>query len=185
VTPPIWRIHRHIGMGGDQLVAAVAGDDVEEAHGGSIREAEKRLYGQLVGEVCAFEGAADLIARLADRGHEVVLASSAKEDEVERYIELLGAGEQISSFTTSDDVERTKPEPDLIAAAIDKAEGSDAVMVGDSTWDIEAAERAGIPTVAVLTGGFSAAELTEAGAVVVFESLRELLGEIGSTPLGD
>ena len=185
VTPPIWRVHRHIGMGGDQLVAAVAGDEVEEAHGESIREAEKRLYGELVGEVCAFEGASDLIARLADRGHEVVLASSAKEDEVERYVELLGAGEQISSFTTSDDVERTKPEPDLIAAAIDRAEGSDAVMVGDSTWDIEAAERAGIPTVAVLTGGFSAAELTEAGAVAVFESLPELLGEIGSTPLGD
>ena len=185
VTPPIWRIHRHIGMGGDQLVVAVAGDEVEDAHGESIREAEKRLYGELVGEVCAFEGASDLIVRLADRGHEVVLASSAKEDEVERYVELLGAGEQISSFTTSDDVERTKPEPDLIAAAIDRAEGSDAVMVGDSTWDIEAAERAGIPTVAVLTGGFSAAELTEAGAVAVFESLPELLGEIGSTPLGD
>ena len=185
VTPPIWRIHRHIGMGGDQLVVAVAGDEVEEAHGESIREAEKRLYGELVGEVCAFEGASGLIARLADRGHEVVLASSAKEDEVERYVELLGAGEQISSFTTSDDVERTKPEPDLIAAAIARAEGSDAVMVGDSTWDIEAAERAGIPTVAVLTGGFSAAELTEAGAVAVFESLPELLGEIGSTPLGD
>ena len=185
VTPPIWRVHRHIGMGGDQLVVAVAGDEVEDAHGESIREAEKRLYGELVGQVCAFEGASDLIARLADRGHEVVLASSAKEDEVERYVELLGAGEQISSFTTSDDVERTKPEPDLIAAAIDRAEGSDAVMVGDSTWDIEAAERAGIPTVAVLTGGFSAAELTEAGAVAVFESLPELLGEIGSTPLGD
>ena len=185
VTPPIWRIHRHIGMGGDQLVAAVAGDEVEEAHGESLREAEKRLYAELVDEVCAFEGAAELIASLADRGNEVVLASSAKEDEVEHYIELLGAGEQISSFTTSDDVERTKPEPDLIAAAIDKAEGSDAVMVGDSTWDIEAAERAGIPTMAVLTGGFSAAELTEAGAVAVFESLPELLGEIGSTPLGD
>lgn len=185
VTPPIWRIHRHIGMGGDQLVSAVAGEEVEEAHGESLRDAEKRLYSELVDEVCAFEGAAELISRLAERGHEVVLASSAKEDEVERYIELLDAGDEISSFTTSDDVERTKPEPDLIAAAIDKAERSDAVMVGDSTWDIEAADRAGVPTVAVLTGGFSAAELTDAGAVAVFESLPELIAEIDSTPLGD
>jgi HAD superfamily hydrolase (TIGR01549 family) len=185
VTPPIWRIHRHIGMGGDQLVAAVAGDGVEEAHGESLRDAEKRHYEELVGEVCAFAGAADLLTGLAGRGHEVVLASSAKDDEVERYIELLGGGDGISSFTTSADVERTKPEPDLIAAALEKADGSEAVMVGDSTWDIEAAERAGIPTVAVLTGGFSAAELTEAGAVAVFESLPELVAGIGSTPLGD
>ena len=185
VTPAIWRIHRHIGMGGDQLVSAVAGEEVEEAHGESLRDAEKRLYSELVGEVCAFDGAAELISRLAERGHEVVLASSAKEDEVEHYIELLDAGDEISSFTTSDDVERTKPEPDLIAAAIDKAEGSDAVMVGDSTWDIEAADRADVPTVAVLTGGFSAAELTDAGAVAVFESLPELIAGIDSTPLGD
>lgn len=185
VTPPIWRIHRHIGMGGDQLVAAVAGEDVEERHGDSLRDAEKRLYAELVGEVCAFDGAAELISRLAASGSEVVLASSAKEDEVEHYIDLLGAGGEISSYTTSEDVERTKPEPDLIAAAVEKAEDDEAVMVGDSTWDIEAAERAGIPTVAVLTGGFSAAELTDAGAVAVFESLPELLDGIGSTPLGD
>ncbi|MFN8112224.1 MAG: HAD family hydrolase [Solirubrobacterales bacterium] len=183
VTPPIWRIHRHIGMGGDQLVAAVAGDEAEEAHGDSLRDAEKRNYADLVDEVCAFEGAAELISRLAAAGAEVVLASSAKEDEVERYIELLGAADEISSFTTSDDVEKTKPEPDLIVAALEKAEGDDAVMVGDSTWDIEAANRAEIPTVAVLTGGFSEAELTDAGAVAVFESMPDLIAGIDSTPL--
>jgi phosphoglycolate phosphatase-like HAD superfamily hydrolase len=183
VTPPIWRIHRHIGMGGDQLVAAVAGDAVEEAHGESLRDAEKRNYGDLVGEVCAFEGAAELISGLAAAGTEVVLASSAKEDEVERYIELLGAGGEIASYTTSDDVEKTKPEPDLIVAAVEKAKGDQAVMVGDSTWDIEAADRASVPTVAVLTGGFSEAELADAGAVAVFESLPDLIAGIGSTPL--
>ena len=92
LAPPIWRIHRHIGMGGDQLVGAVAGEDVEAAHGDSIRDGEKRLYAELVGEVCAFEGASELIAELGDRGTEVVLASSAKEDEVEHYIELLSGG---------------------------------------------------------------------------------------------
>jgi len=91
VTPPIWRIHRHIGMGGDQLVGAVAGDEVEAEHGDAIRDGEGRCYAELIGEVCPFEGAAELIATLAGRGIEVVLASSAKEDEVERYIELLAA----------------------------------------------------------------------------------------------
>lgn len=183
VTPPIWRIHRHIGMGGDQLVAAVAGDEVESTHGDSLRDAEKRFYAELVGEVRPFAGAAELVAELDARGSEVVLASSAKEDEVEHYIELLGGGEAISSYTTSDDVEGTKPEPDLINAALGKLAGSEAVMVGDSTWDIEAASRAGVVTVAVLTGGFSAAELREAGAVAVYESVAELTGDLDATPL--
>jgi len=183
VSPPIWRIHRHIGMGGDQLVAAVAGGGIEERCGDAVRDAEKRLYSELVGEVCAFEGASELIEQLASEGLEVVLASSAEEDEVERYVELLGAAELLSSYTTAADVERTKPEPDLIVAALEKAEGGDAVMVGDSTWDIEAAGRAGVPTAAVLTGGFSAAELRDAGAASVHESIAELLGDLGSTPL--
>jgi phosphoglycolate phosphatase-like HAD superfamily hydrolase len=102
VTPPIWRIHRHIGMGGDQLVGAVAGDEVEAEHGDAIRDGEGRCYAELIGEVCPFEGAAELIATLAGCGIEVVLASSAKEDEVERYIELLGCTELISAYTTSD-----------------------------------------------------------------------------------
>ncbi len=181
VTPPIWRIHRHIGMGGDQLVAAVAGDDVEEEHGDSLRDAEKRLYSELVGEVCAFDGAGELIAELARRGSEVVLASSAKEDEVEHYIELLDAGETVSSYTTSDDVEKTKPEPDLIEAALEKIEGDGAIMVGDSTWDIEAAARAGVPTIAVLTGGFSEAELKDAGAEAVYESMPALIADLENT----
>lgn len=184
VTPPIWRIHRHIGMGGDQLVAAVAGDAVEKRLGSSLRDAEKRFYSELIDEVCAFGGAADLIASLADLGGQVVLASSAREDEVEHYIELLGAGELITAFTTSDDVERSKPEPDLIHAALGKLAGGEAVMVGDSTWDVEAARRAGVPTLAVLTGGFSAAELAEAGAESVHESIAGLLGDLGSTPFG-
>jgi len=181
VTPPIWRIHRHIGMGGDQLVGAVAGDDVEAEHGDAIRDAEGRSYSELIGEVCAFEGAAELIATLAGRGVEVVLASSAKEDEVGRYIELLDCTELISAYTTSDDVEQTKPEPDLIHAALERITGAEAVMVGDSTWDVEAARRAGVPTIAVLTGGFSAAELEEAGAEGVYASVVELVGDLEAT----
>ncbi len=171
---PVWRIHRHIGMGGDQLVAALAGEEFEAEHGDDVREAEKALYMALIEEVERLEGAHDLISDLKDRGHDVVLASSAKPDEVEHYLDLLDARELADGWTTSGDVDATKPEPDLVRAAIEKAGADEAVMVGDSTWDCEAAGRAGIPTVAVLTGGFSEAELRDAGALAVYHSIVEL-----------
>jgi HAD superfamily hydrolase (TIGR01549 family) len=171
---PIWRIHRHIGMGGDHLVKSLCGEEVEQEKGEDIRAAEKALYMALIEEVEPFEGARDLIADLKDRGHAVVLASSAKPDEVEHYLDLLDARDLADDWTTSGDVDSTKPEPDLVRAAIDKAGTGEAVMVGDSTWDCEAAGRAGVSTVSVLTGGFSEAELHEAGAVAVYHSIVEL-----------
>jgi HAD superfamily hydrolase (TIGR01549 family) len=181
---PVWRIHRHIGMGGDQLVAALAGEAVEEEKGDAIREAETELYMNLIGEVEPTEGARELIEELKRRGHTVVLASSAKQDEVDHYIELLDAGKLADAWTTSDDVEATKPEPDLVVAALQKAGESDAaVMVGDTPWDAKAAARAGIETVAVLTGGFSESELRDAGAVAVYESVAELCRGLDDTPL--
>jgi HAD superfamily hydrolase (TIGR01509 family) len=183
LAPPVWVIHRHIGMGGDQLVAAVAGDDVEERAGDSIREAEKRLYGELIGEVRPFEGARELIEELKRREHVVVLASSAKEEEVDHYIELLDARDLADSWTTSADVANTKPEPDLVAAAMQKAGELSAVMVGDTIWDVEAAARAEVKTIAVLTGGFSEEELRDAGAVDVFTSAIELRERLDDTPL--
>ena len=183
VTPPMWRIHRHIGMGGDQLVAAVAGRALERESGDSIREAEKRLYEELIDEVSPFEGARELLDELKRRGHDVVLASSAKQAEVEHYVDLLDARGLADSWTTSADVERTKPAPDLVAVAMQRAGALSAVMVGDSTWDIEAAARAELKTLAVLTGGFSEAELLDAGAVAVFESLVDVRLGLDSTPL--
>jgi HAD superfamily hydrolase (TIGR01549 family) len=183
VVLPIWRIHRHIGMGGDHLVKALGGQRLEEEKGDDIRAAEKVLYAELIGEVEPLEGARGLIEDLSGRGHPVVLASSAKADEVEHYLDLLDARELADGWTTSADVEATKPEPDLVRAAIDKAGGGDAVMVGDSTWDCEAAKRAGIETVAVLTGGFSEAELRDAGAVAVYQSIEELRESLDETPL--
>ena len=180
---PIWRIHRHIGMGGDQLVEALCGGEVEQQKGDDIRTAEKALYLALIEEVEPLQGARELIADLKQRGHAVVLASSAKQNEVEHYLELLDARELADGWTSSADVEATKPEPDLVQAAVEKAGGGDAVMVGDSTWDCEAAKRAGLETVAVLTGGFSAAELEEAGAVAVYGSIEELRESLDDTPL--
>ena len=183
LSPAVWRIHRHNGVGGDQLVARVAGNSVEAELGDAIRESEGRLYGELVGEVQTFEGARELLVELRDRGHRCVLASSAKRADTEHYIELLDAADLIEGYTTADDVEATKPEPDLIRAAMQISHELSAVMVGDSTWDIEAASRADLKTIAVLTGGFSEAELRAAGAVDVFESLAELRERLDSTPL--
>ena len=180
---PLWRIHRHIGMGGDQLVAALAGEEFDAGHGDDVRGAEKALYMSLIHEVRPLEGSRELIEDLKRGGHAVVLASSAKPDEVEHYLDLLGVRDLADAWTDSGDVDRTKPEPDLVHAAMEKAGGGPAVMVGDSTWDCLAAGRAGIASVAVLTGGFSEAELREAGASHVFGSLQDLRTGIRSTPL--
>ncbi len=183
IVLPLWRVHRHIGMGGDQLVAALCGDEVEQRLGDRIRDAEKDLYMEMIGEVEPLPQARDLIVELKRRGHAVVLASSAKSDEVDRYLDLLDARELVDGWTTSADVEHTKPDPDLVAAGKEKAGGGDAVMVGDSTWDCEAAHRCGVPTIALLTGGFSDQELRDAGAVSVFESIPALLERLAETPL--
>jgi HAD superfamily hydrolase (TIGR01549 family) len=181
---PIWRIHRHIGMGGDQLVGSLCGDEVEDEQGDDLRAAEKTLYLQLIEEVEPLAGARDLIVDLKHRGRRVVLASSAKPDEIEHYLDLLDARGLADAWTSSGDVEATKPEPDLVEAALESVGGGEAVMVGDSTWDCEAAARAGVKTLAVLTGGFSEQELCEAGAVAVYSSIEELRRRLSDTPLG-
>lgn len=182
---PIWRIHRAIGLGGDLLVAHVAGDEAEERTGDAVRESEGKHYFALIDEVQPLEGARDLVLALKRAGHAVVAASSAKPEEVEHYVTLLGAANLVDSWTSADDVEEAKPAPDLVQVAMRKAEGDeDAILVGDSTWDVEAANRAGIPTLAVLTGGYSEAELRDAGARAVFGSVAELLDRLDETPLG-
>lgn len=179
-TVQLWEIHRHIGMGGDQLVAALIGEDGERADGEAIRESEGEAYGELIGEVQVMDGAPELLRELHEDGATVVLASSAKAEEVDHYLDLLDARQLVDGWTTAADVERTKPAPDLIEVALEKADGAGAaVMVGDSSWDVKAAEAAGIPTLAVLTGGFSADELREAGADQVVESIGELRKDRG------
>jgi HAD superfamily hydrolase (TIGR01549 family) len=184
IVLPVWRIHRHIGMGGDQLVAALTDDQTEREHGDKIRETETKCYFELIDEVETMDGSRELIEHIKQRGHTVVLASSAKEAEVDHYLDLLDARELVDGWTTSADVEATKPEPDLVRAALEKVGADEAVMVGDTTWDVEAAKRAGVETIAVRTGGFGADELREAGAVEVFESVRELCEKLGETALG-
>jgi HAD superfamily hydrolase (TIGR01549 family) len=183
-TLPMWRIHRAIGMGSDQIIAALLGDEVEKRDGDGIRDAEKERYFELIEEVRPLEGSRELIEDLKRAGHRVVLASSAKPDEVDHYLDLLAARDIADAWTTSGDVERTKPEPDLVNSALEKVGGGPAVMVGDSVYDCQAAGNAGVETIAVLTGGFSDSELLKAGARIVFASIAELRACLSWTPLG-
>ena len=182
---PVWRIHRHLGMGGDQIVTALCGEAVEDEQGDAIRAAQGEEFGRLIGEVQTMQDSRELVQALKDRGHVVVLASSAKQDEVDHYLDLLAARELVDAWTTSADVEVTKPAPDLVRAALERvgAQPDEAVMIGDTPWDIEAARGAEVPTLAVMTGGFSEQELSEAGAAGVFESVAELRERLDETPL--
>jgi len=109
VTLPMWRSHRHMGMGADQLVAALGGQELEERCGDAVRAAEKELYAELLPEVAPIDGARELLLALRARGHRVVLASSAKAEEVDHHLDLLDARELVHGWTTASDVGATKP----------------------------------------------------------------------------
>ncbi|MFS0733924.1 HAD family hydrolase [Microbacterium sp. 1P10UB] len=174
ITVPVWRIHRAIGMGGDQLIASVTSDEVEAEYGEALREAWTEEFDEVIDEVKPFASAHDLLVAVKKRGFQVVLASSGKAEHVERFLHLVDGADVVDAWTSSDDVENSKPEPDLVQTALDRVGGRSGVMIGDSTWDIVAAQKLEVPTIAVRTGGFSSAELTEAGAVAVFDSLGDL-----------
>ena len=190
-TFPLWRIHRHIGMGGDQFVAALGGDEVEERIGDAARERWVEEADPLMDEVAVLPGARRLLVELRERGHRVVLASSGKPHHVDRALDLLDARGLAEDWTTSEDVESTKPAPDLLQVALEKlGEPLDApsVMIGDSVFDVQAAADAGMPAVVVRSGGFGDDELRAAGAVAVFdtpEDLRAALGDLEVFRAGD
>ena len=184
IVVPIWRIHRHIGMGGDLLVAAVSGDEIEERFGDALRERQHDEFLRLRDECEPLAGARELLAELRGRGARTVLASSAGEDDMRHFLARLGGEDVVDAWTSAAHVDRSKPYPNVVLAALDRVGGAErAMMVGDSRWDVEAATRGGLPTVCVLTGGWSAQELQEAGAVRVFESLPELCARLDETPL--
>ncbi len=183
VVMPIWQIHRAIGIGSDRIVEMLGGEQIEQELGEALRAAEGPFYEEMIDEVEPMKGAHELLRDLKRAGHAVILASSAQEKEAERYIKLLEATEFVDGYTTSADVKESKPEPDIVNAAIEKAGGGPAVMIGDSTWDCKAATRAQLPSIGVLTGGFSEQELTEAGATIVFKSVEHLREHLKTTNL--
>jgi HAD superfamily hydrolase (TIGR01509 family) len=182
IVLPVWRLHRHIGMGGDQFVRAVAGDDVEARLGDELRDEHSSQFRPLRDECEPLEGARDLVAALKDRGLVVVLASSSGEDDLDFFLDKLDVRALVDGWTSKDDVDRSKPHPDVVRAAMEKARADDAVMLGDSRWDIESAANAGVQTVAVITGGWSKQELGDHGAVAVYVSLVHLRERLDETP---
>ena len=185
-TFPIWRIHRLIGMGGDQLVAALGGDGVEERIGDEARERWVQEADPLMAEVALLPGARELIVALKERGHRVVLASSGKPHHVEHALDLLDVRDIADDWTTSEDVEETKPAPDLLQVALKKiGEPADApsVVIGDSVYDVEAAKNAGMPAVVVRAGGFGDDELRAAGALAIYDTPADLTADLDGNEL--
>jgi len=183
IVVPIWRVHRHIGMGGDQLVKAITDDQVETRLGDRLREAAATEFASLRGECAPLDGARELVVELKRRGLTVVLASSSSEDDLEFFLDLLEVKKIVDGWTTKGDVKKSKPHPDVVQAALAKAGTANAVMIGDSRWDIEAAAKTQVPTLAVITGGWSKQELCDYGAIAVFESLTSLRRNLDETPL--
>jgi HAD superfamily hydrolase (TIGR01549 family) len=178
VEPPqMWQLHRAIGMGGDKLVAHVSDDETEERLGDRLRDAWREEYAAVRGEVRPLPGARDLVRSLRAEGYRVALASSGDPEFSREAVELLEIGDDIDLLTTSEDVDDSKPEPDLLGVTLERLGGVErSVLVGDTVYDVESAARAGLACVGVLTGGVSDPELRGAGAAQVLEGPRDLVG---------
>ncbi|MBJ7601496.1 MAG: HAD family hydrolase [Candidatus Nephthysia bennettiae] len=178
---PMYRIHRAIGMGSQQLIKDLIGRDEPE-----LSDRHSQQYRKVRDEARAFEKAADLLREIAGRGGRVMLATSAKPEELEVLLATLDAGDAIHGVVSSKDVEAAKPEPDIFARALEvgELEPSHAVAVGDSVWDIASAGRCGLRCVSLLTGGTGGCELEEAGAAEVYSAPAELLRRLDSSLVG-
>lgn len=180
---PMWRLHRAIGMGGDRLVAHVAGAEVEREHGDRIREGWREEYQRIESEVRPLAGAAELVRAVARAGHRVALASSGDPEFTEDAVGMLGIAGDVELVTSAEDADKSKPASDLLEVTLAKMGGvRSAVLVGDTPYDAEAAARAGLNCVTVRTGGFSTAELRAAGADLVVDSPADLI-DLGWTRL--
>ncbi len=175
-------LHRAIGIGSEELVQHVTGDEDPAAV-----DAKAERYSPLRDQVVAFPRVADLLVACAERGLQVVLATSAKADDLDWMLPAIGVGDDVvAGATTSDDVEAAKPRPDLLQVAVEQ-HGLDperTVVVGDTVWDVEAAARAGLPSIVLLCGGIGRAELLDAGADAVFDDPAALLDGLDDSPIG-
>lgn len=182
---PMAEIHRTIGMGADHLLDHLLGEDRDRSQDGEISDGHRTLYAEYWPRLAPLEGAAELLAACADRGWKVVLASSAKGEELAAMRAVLGADEAVADVTSSDDVDSSKPAPDLVEQALELAgvPARRAVFVGDTVWDVAACRKAGVRCLGVLSGGVSRQELLEAGADEVYEGPGELLRRLDGSPL--
>ena len=176
-----------IGKGGDQILHGLLPPDVIDRRGEEIKDFRSDLFKRdYLARARPFPGVRDLFGRIRASGQRAVLASSGNGDEVERYKEIAGIADLIDSATSSDDAERSKPFPDIFQAALAKLASvrpEEAVVVGDTPYDAEAARSAGIKTVGVLSGGFTEQSLREAGCIAVYRDTQDLVQNYDTSPL--
>jgi HAD superfamily hydrolase (TIGR01509 family) len=178
-------IRAQIGKGGDLLVPSLL-PDLEDALQKRIAKRHgKHFTDMYLDHVHAFEGARELIMRVHETGRKVVLASSAKREELDHYVEQLAIADCLSATTSIDDVESSKPEPDIFGAALAKIgiDAEHAIVVGDTIYDVAAALSAGIATVGLTSSPFDAGKLHDAGAIAVFRDVADLLANFDRSPL--
>jgi phosphoglycolate phosphatase-like HAD superfamily hydrolase len=178
---PAARIHRAVGMGGDRLVTEVAGRSAEAAVGDEVRAVHGERFEALIPHVTATEGALELIEALRHHHLKVVVASSGEQEQTERLLTLLDAGQSLDDWVSGPEVNASKPAPDLLDAALDRVDGDAAVVIGDAVWDVATAQERKLPCIGLLTGGISEAELRDAGASAVFASPAELTKDLERT----
>jgi HAD superfamily hydrolase (TIGR01509 family) len=181
-----WRIHRSIGVDGSTLVESLsngADDDVQKR----LKDLHSRYYAETTSLLRPLPGGREVLERIASLGLQVVLATSAPEDELATLRELLDREDVISTVTSSEDVETAKPQPDIVQVALERAgvPADRAIFVGDAVWDAEASARAGVRSIGVLSGGVSRGELEEAGASAVFENVDDLCAHLDDSPIGE
>jgi HAD superfamily hydrolase (TIGR01509 family) len=177
-----WRIHRSIGMDGSTLLKTLAGDADEDTRS-RLKDLHSRYYKETIPLLRRLPGARELLEAVDGLGLQIVLATSAPEDELAILREVLASDKLVSAVTSSNDVDTAKPQPDIVDVALERAgvDADHAVFIGDTVWDVEACNRAGVPTIAVLSGGVSRGELEKAGAQAVFEDTKELCEHIDDT----
>jgi phosphoglycolate phosphatase-like HAD superfamily hydrolase len=176
-------VRRAIGMGGDKLMPAVSGVDPESARGKRIRERRAEIFaGRELPGIAAFPAVRQLALRMRDDGFVLAVASSAQQDELRPLVARAEIGDLLVGASSADDAEESKPEPDIVEAALARAGAApaDAIMLGDTPYDIEAARRAGVAIVALTCGGWSAADLR--GAAAVYADPADLLGRYHTSP---
>jgi HAD superfamily hydrolase (TIGR01549 family) len=183
---PMSAVHRAIGMGGDKLVEHLLGEDRNEDMDEQLDDAHGAIFSTWWPSLRSFDGARDLLLACAEKDLTVVLASSASETELKVLRTVIDADSAISAATSSSDATESKPSPEILQAALDSSglTAQDTVFVGDSVWDVKAAAALEIPTIGLLCGGTSEAELRDAGAEEVWENPRELLESLNSSMLG-
>jgi len=172
-----------IGKGGDKLIPHFLSEEAQRDHGNEMEEWRNHGFkSQYLSLVRPFSAVPDLLRRVRDAGVRIAVASSAKKDELAKYLDIAGIGDLVDVTTSSDDVQESKPAPDIFEAVLKKlgVEGHDAVAIGDTPYDAEAARGAGASAAGLLTGGFAREALKEAGCFAVAKDLRELVSCLGN-----